>query len=178
MTVQDCIARKLYNMQNSLFDRNVELSGTKVSTIMLDIVTDKYNNTQASIMQHFDIVCMIDFPMGEIPTSMGDTQSNTNSESSNVLHMYDILPITGFFKTSDLKRLNLIIGSVILYKIKNMVGGFQVIPLQIVDTVGKGNTSSAILWQEYTLSPVVDYALTSLPEYLEIVENFKNSDIW
>ncbi len=177
-TIQDCLARKIYAMQNSLMNLNVEYTGTKVSTILLDITEDKYGNNETVIRQYYDVTCVISFPMDEIPTSISSTQNNMEETSTNVLHMYDVLPITAYFKTDDLKQLSLIKGSVILYKIKNMTDDFQVIPLQITDAVSKGNASSGILWQEYTLAPVVDYSLTQSAEYIAIVEEFKNSEVW
>lgn len=176
MTIQDKIGRSLYRMHNKLMDVNVQVTGTEVDTIMMEIVEDRYHNESIEIVQHFDITCVIDFPNDEIPLSMSSTDNNMDSSSSNVLHLYDILPITCFFKSSDLKKLNVIKGSVILYKIKLMDDSFQVIPLQITDTVAKGNPSSAILWQEFTVSPVVNYELTNSEDYQNIVREFKNKN--
>ena len=173
MTFQDKIARSLYRMQNKLFDTHVHITGTQVDTIMLEIVEDRYHNESIDIVQYFDITCVLDFPNDEIPVSLSSTDSNMDSTSSNVLHLYDILPITCFFKNSDLAKLNVIKGSVILYKLKLIDGNFQVIPLQITDTVAKGNPSSAILWQEYTVAPVVNYELTNNSDYIRIVEEFR-----
>lgn len=178
MTIQDKIARSLYRMHNKLMDTHIQVTGTQVDTIMMEIVEDRYHNESIEIVQHFDIVCVIDFPNDEIPLSMSSTDNNIDSSSSNVLHLYDILPISCFFKSSDLAKLNVIKGSIILYKIKLMDGSFQVIPLQITDTVAKGNPSSAILWQEFTVAPVVNYELTNNPDYINIVEEFKTKNIF
>lgn len=173
MTIQDKIARSLYRMHNKLFDTHVQVTGTQVDTIMLEITEDRYHNESIEIVQYFDITCVLDFPNDEIPLSMSSTDNNMDSTSSNVLHLYDILPISCFFKSSDIAKLNVIKGSVILYKIKLLDGSFQVIPLQITDTVAKGNPSSAILWQEFTVAPVVSYELSNNEDYIRIVEEFK-----
>ena len=176
MTIQDRIGRALYRMHNSLMDLHVKVSGTQVDTVLLEITEDRYHNSNMEIKQYFDITVVIDFPNNEIPVSMSSTDNNMQEGSSNVLHLYDILPITCFFKTSDLQRLSVIKGSIILYKIKAIDGSFQVMPLQITDAVAKGNPSSAILWQEFTVAPVTSYELTSNQEYIDIVEDFKKKN--
>jgi hypothetical protein len=57
-----------------------------------------------------------------------------------------------------------------------MDGTFQVIPFQITDTVAKGNPSSAILWQEFTIAPVTNYELMNSDEFARIVEDFKEKN--
>lgn len=178
MTMQDTIGRKLYRMQNKLMDFHVQVTGTQVDTILIEIVEDRYHNESVEIKQSFDITCVISFPNDEIPVSMNSKNDNMSEGNSNVLHLYDILPITCFFKTSDLQKLNVIKGSVILYKIKAIDGSFQVMPLQITDAVAKGNPSSAIIWQEFTVAPVTNYELTNSEEYRNIVEEFKEKNIF
>src|SRR5574344_1523582 len=151
---QDTLARAMLAYQNKLMDFNVEITGTKVTTVLLEIEEDKYHNEGITIKSNSEITCIFNFPNNEIPVSMSSAQDNTASDSTNVLHLYDILPITCFFKTSDLQSLSVIKGSVVLYKIKMIDGNFQVIPFQITDAVAKGNPSSAILWQEFTVAPV------------------------
>lgn len=176
MTIQDRIARATYRMQNKLMDTHVQVTGTQVDTIMMEIIEDRYHNEEITIKQYFEITCVIDFPNNEVPVSLSSTYTNTDANSSNVLHLYDILPITCFFKTSDIQKLDVIKGSIILYKLKLMDGSFQVMPLQITDTVAKGNPSSAIMWQEFTVAPVTNYELTQSQEYASIVEQFKEKN--
>ena len=178
ISVQDKLSRAIYAMQNKLMDTNIQALGTKVSTVFLEIQEDKYGNEEKIIKNNFDIDIVLSFPDDEIPTSLGSTQNNTSSESTNVLHLADLLPIEGFVKTEDLRSAKIIVGSIILYKLKTSDGKFQVIPLQIVDCISKGNPSSGILWTQLFLSWEVDYALNEDEDYKEIVEEFKNKDLW
>lgn len=178
VSVQDKLSRAIFAMQNKLMDTHVQALGTKISTIFLEIIEDKYGNEEKIIHKYFDIDAVFSFPDDEIPTSLGSTQNNTSSESTNVLHMADLLPIEVFVKSEDLVKANIIIGSIILYKIKTSDGKFQVIPLQIVDCISKGNPSSGILWTQLFCSWQVDYALNEDLDYKAIVEEFKNKNIW
>lgn len=173
---QDKLARSFQAFQDRLMDFNVELTGTKCSTILLEVLEDKYRNEQTVISQQYDITCVFNFPEDEIPVNLSSTDNNFDSSSSNTFHLYDIVPITCYLKTEDVARLKVIKGSIILYKIRTMDRAFQVIPFQILDVVAKGNPSSAILWQEFTVAPVTSYEILNNPQYKEIVDEFKLRD--
>lgn len=175
MTSQDKLTRALYKMQLKLYDVKTEVTGTQCDSLLLEINSDKYGNEEVLISQYFELVAVFNFPEDEIPVSLSSTQNNQNPESTNVLHLYDIVPISCFVKSEDLQKLQIIIGSVILYKIKLMDGNFQIIPFQIIDCVAKGN-QSAILWQQLTVAPLLNYELLNNETYKQIVEDFKNKN--
>lgn len=175
---QDSLARKLYRFQNKIQSFNVKIKGTEVSTIMLEIVEDRYHNTQMSIVNRMNVTCVISFPMDEIPVSLSSTQNSMSNESSNVLHLWELLPITCFFRNDEIENLNIRKGNIILYKLKTADGKFQVMELQITDCIAKGNPSSGILYSEYSLAPVTDFALRDNEEYRNIIDEYAKSDVW
>lgn len=170
MTINDRIGRKLKNMQNRLYDTRIKISGVSCNTVLLNISIDKYKNTEIIIDNYYDLECMLDFPNDEIPTSLTNTQDN---QGSSVLHMYDLLPISCFIKHKDVVDKHIKIGSVILYRIMNFDDTYQVIPFQILDVVGKGNPSSAIIWNQFTVAPTVSYQLDNEEYYQQIYEYYQ-----
>lgn len=178
MTVQDSIARKLYDFQNKLQSFNVQLKGTQVSTMIIEMTTDQYGNTESAIQQYFDVDCVFDFPQDEIPVSLSSTQNNMSENSSQVLHLWDLLPISMWVKNNDIKILNFKKGSIVLYPLKMADGNIQVIEFQITDLIAKGNPSSGILYSEYTVAPATDFALRDTEEYKQLVEEFREKCKW
>lgn len=176
-TVQDCIARKLWKFTRKMEDRFVDVSGTQCHCAIVSVEFDKYQNTYQSVELSGFINVMLDFPMDEIPTSSMNSNDSNNTQS-NVLHMYDILPINAYFKSEDIVKYNIRKDSVILFKLRNFDDTFQVIKLQIVDSVSKGNTSSGVYAHNFIVAPITSYQLLNDHEFKSIVEDLKNRDDW
>ena len=174
--IQDRLAKSLYRLQNRLQSFNVQIKGTEVDCVMIRVKEDKYGNSEQTILYTTDLQMVIDFPMNDIPSSLSSNQENV--DGGMVLHAWELLPITAYLKNTTLKELgDGVKGSVILYKIKNIDGQFQVIPLQVLSANQKGNPN-AILVTELQLAPVTDFALSENEDYKNIVEDFKNRNIW
>lgn len=175
--LQDKLAKALYKMQNRLQSFNVQIKGTEVDCLMIRVIEDKYGNTEQNILYTTDLQMVIDFPMDDIPTSLSSNQEN-NDDSNMILHAWELLPITAYLKNTTLAQLGSgIKGAIILYKLKNINGDFQVIPFQVLSANQKGNPN-AILVTELQLAPVTDFAIANTEEYKQILETFKNKNVW
>ena len=176
-TIQDCLARKLWKFTRKLEDTFIRVSGTQCHCAVIDVQYDKYNNTYQSVSLSNYIDILLDFPMDEIPTSSMDT-NNTDESQSNVLHMYDILPINAYFKSEDVVKYNIRRDSVIIFKLKNFDDTFQIIKLQITDAVSKGNASSGVYAHNFVVAPITSYELLNEPDFKAIIEELKTHDEW
>ena len=176
-TVQDCIGRKLWNFQRKMEDTHIRLSGTQCRCAVIAIEIDKYQNTYQSVQLSGFVDVLMDFPNDEIPTSSIDTQSSGEG-NSNVLHLYDVVPITANFKNEDIKKYDIRKDSVILVKLRNFDDSFQIIKLQITDSVSKGNASSGVYFHTFTLAPITSYQLLSDEEFKSIVAELEKDNDW
>ena len=176
-TVQDCLARKLWKFNRKMEDNFINISGTRCRCAIINVEFDKYNNTcQGVDLSGFANVVM-DFPDDDIPTST--MSSNSSSETqSNVLHMYDILPISAYFKNEDIIKYNIRKDSVILLKLRNFDESFQILKLQITDSISKGNVSSGVYHHNFVVAPITSYQLINDDNFVSLVEELKNSDEW
>ena len=176
-TVQDCIARKMWKFTRKMEDNFIRISGTQCHCAIVDVQYDKYNNTCQSVELSGFIDVLMDFPNDEIPTSTQDTNSSADTQS-NVLHMYDILPINAYFKSEDIVKYNIRRDSVIIFKLRNFDDTFQIIKLQITDAVSKGNVSSGVYAHNFIVAPITSYQLLDDPEFNAIIEDLKNKEDW
>jgi hypothetical protein len=169
------VQRAISQMQYKLFDTLVQALGTgSTNTFLIQVEQDKYQNKEYKILGYTPISCIINFPDNEIPVSLMGNDSNL--ESSSVLHLYDLIPITARFKFSD----NVKKGNIILYKVK-MAGTenkYHVLALELVGLIAK-TTRTNIMYHEWNVAPITNSALTSLPIFKTIISEFKNNqDIW
>lgn len=176
-TVQDCIARKLWKFQRKMEDTHIRLSGTQCRCAVVAVEYDKYNNTCQSVGLSGFVDVVIDFPNDEIPTSSVSTQSNSEG-NSNVLHLYDVIPITANFKNEDITKYDIRKDTVILVKLRNFDDTFQIIKLQITDSVSKGNASSGVYFHTFTLAPITSYQLLNDDEFKSIVSDLEKDNDW
>ena len=176
-TIQDCIARKLWRFTRKMEDNFIRVSGTQCHCAVIDVECDKYNNTYQTINLSGYVDIMLEFPMDEIPTSTMDSNNSSNTQS-NVLHMYDILPINAYFKSEDIVKYNIRRDSVIVFKLKNFDDTFQIIKLQITDAVSKGNASSGVYAHNFVVAPITSHQLLNEPEFKSIIEDLKNGEDW
>ena len=105
-TVQDCLARKLWKFNRKMEDNFISISGTRCKCAVIEVEFDKYQNTYQSVNLSGFVNVVMDFPDDDIPTSTMDSNSSSQTQS-NVLHMYDILPISAYFKNEDIKKYNI-----------------------------------------------------------------------
>lgn len=176
-TIQDCIARKMWKFTRRLEDQFIRVSGTQCHCALIDVQYDKYNNTVQSVRLSDYVDALLDFPMDEIPTSSMNS-NNTSNAQSNVLHMYDILPINAYFKSEDVVKYNIRRDSVIIFKLKNFDDTFQIIKLQITDAVSKGNISSGVYAHNFVVAPITSYELLNNTEFKSMIEDLKNREEW
>lgn len=176
-TVQDCIARKMWKFTRKMEDTHIRISGTQCHCAVIDVQYDKYNNTYQSIALSGYIDVLMDFPNDEIPTSTQDSNNSSNVQS-NVLHMYDVLPINAYFKSEDIVKYNIRRDTVIVFKLRNFDDTFQIIKLQITDAVSKGNASSGVYAHNYIVAPITSYELLNDSEFKAIIEDLKNREEW
>lgn len=176
-TIQDCLARKLWKFNRKMEDNFINISGTKCRCAIINVEFDKYNNTcQGVDLSGFANVVM-DFPDDDIPTSTMNSNSSSETQS-NVLHMYDILPISAYFKNEDIIKYNIRKDSIILLKLRNFDESFQILKLQITDSISKGNVSSGVYHHNFVVAPITSYQLLNDNNFVSLVEELINSDEW
>jgi hypothetical protein len=176
-TVQDCLSRRLWKFKRRLEDNFINVSGTRCRCAVINVEFDKYQNTYQNVeLSGFTNVVM-DFPDDDIPTSSMDSNSSSQTQS-NVLHMYDILPISAYFKSEDIVKYNIRKDSVILLKIRNFDDTFQILKLQITDSVSKGDVSSGVYHHNFVVAPITSYQLLNDDNFMSLVEELKDSDEW
>ena len=176
-TVQDCLARKLWKFKRRMEDNFIGISGTRCKSAIIEVEIDKYHNTYQSVKLSGFVDVVMDFPDDDIPTSSMDSNTSSNTQS-NVLHMYDILPISAYFKSEDIVKYNIRKDSVILLKLRNFDDTFQILKLQITDAVSKGNVSSGVYHHNFIVAPITSYQLLNDSEFMSLVEELRNSDEW
>jgi hypothetical protein len=174
-TIQDCIARRLWKFKRKMEDNFVQINGTRCHCGIINVQYDKYNNTYQSFELSGFIDVVLDFPMSEIPTSTMDGNDSSNTQS-NVLHMYDLLPINAYFKSEDIVKYNIRRDCIIIFKLKNFDDTFQIIKLQITDSISKGNVSSGVYVHNFIVAPITSYQLLNEPEFKSIIEKLKNEE--
>ena len=176
-TVQDCLSRRLWKFKRRLEDNFINVSGTRCRCAVINVEFDKYQNTYQNVeLSGFTNVVM-DFPDDDIPTSSMDSNSSSQTQS-NVLHMYDILPISAYFKSEDIVKYNIRKDSVILLKIRKFDDTFQILKLQITDSVSKGDVSSGVYHHNFVVAPITSYQLLNDDNFMSLVEELKDSDEW
>ena len=176
-TVQDCLARKLWKFNRKMEDNFIGISGTRCRCAVIEVEFDKYQNTHQSVNLSGFVNVLMDFPDDDIPTSTMDSNSSSQTQS-NVLHMYDILPISAYFRNEDIKKYNIRKDSVILLKLRNFDDTFQILKFQITDSISKGNVSSGVYHHNFVVAPITSYQLLNDDEFISLVEQLKNSDEW
>ena len=144
---------------------------------IINVIMDKYQNTCQTVdLSGFADVVM-DFPDNDIPTSTMNSNSSYESQS-NVMHMYDLLPISAYFKNEDVKKYNIRKDSVILLKLRNFDDSFQLLKLQITDAISKGDASSGTYHHNFIVAPITSYELLNDVEFKSIVEEAERTDDW
>lgn len=170
--ISEKIQRATFKMQKKIHDNWINIMGNKsTNTFLIDAKKDKYNNKEYVITGYKPISIMVQFPGNEIPLS---TMGNGNNQTSDqVLHLYDILPITAFVKfDTEIKT-----GNLILYKIKLPNDEHQVLVLQFLQPIAQVNRVG-VVYMEWIVAPVTDHALLKNPAFKQIEEQYKNQDNW
>ena len=176
-SIQDCLSRKLWKFKRKMEDTFINISGTRCRCAIINVIMDKYQNTCQTVdLSGFADVVM-DFPDNDIPTSTMNSNSSYESQS-NVMHMYDLLPISAYFKNEDVKKYNIRKDSVILLKLRNFDDSFQLLKLQITDAISKGDASSGTYHHNFIVAPITSYELLNDVEFKSIVEEAERTDDW
>lgn len=173
------ISRAVSYMQKKLNDILVRTQGQRVALLRLQYIQDKYFNVSQTMLAQMVTYAMINFPNEEVPMSFLTQNLNTstsvveNTTSSNLVHAYDLLPITGRFLFADAVQFK----DIILFKLKMPDSSYQVIPLQLNHAIARA-TITDIIVQEWELAPPTDSTILTNATYKSIVNYFKTTDLW
>lgn len=176
-SVQDCLSRKLWKFKRKMEDNFINISGTRCKCAIIDVVMDKYQNTCQSVSLSGFADVVMDFPDNDIPTSTMNSNSSYETQS-NVIHMYDLLPISAYFKNEDIKKYNIRKDSVILLKLRMFDDSFQMLKLQVVDAVSKGDASSGTYHHNFVVAPITSYELLNDVEFKSLIEEAERMNGW
>jgi len=171
LTPNEKIQRSFYALQKKMNDVNIKTLGATANTFLIDLIKDKYGNKGYTVKDYKPFAVYVQFPGEEIPTpNMG---TNNNQTSNNVLHLYDILPIIARVPFDFPVK----IGNVFLYKIKQPDNSYFTMILEFVSVISKA-TRVGVTVQEWVVAPITDHALYNLPEFKQILDEYKAKDLW
>lgn len=176
-SIQDCLARRIWNFKRKMEDNLIFVSGTRCRCAVIDVIFDKYQNTNQSVRLSGFVDVVMDFPDNDIPTSTMNSNSSFESQS-NVIHMYDLLPISAYFKNEDIKKYNIRKDSVILLKLRNFDDSYQILMLQITDAISKGSASSGVYHHNFIVAPITSHQLLDDVDFNNLLEELKDSNEW
>lgn len=172
LSISEKIQRSIFSLQRRLHDNLIEITGTKsTSTFLIKMNQDKYQNKEYIIESYNPISVRIEFPGNEIP--VGTMCTNKSSDNNNILHLYDILPITCFTKFED----DVTVGNMILYKVKTANNKHQTLVLQFMSPIAQINRV-AVVYQEWVVVPVTDHAVLKNPALKQIINKYEIEDNW
>lgn len=176
-SIQDCLSRRLWKFKRKMEDNFINVSGTHCKCAIIDVIMDKYQNTCQSVNLSGFCDVVMDFPDDDIPTSTMNSNTSYNTQS-NVIHMYDLLPISAYFKNEDIKKYNIRLDSVILLKLRNFDDSFQILKLQIVDAISKGDVSSGVYHHNFIVAPITSSELLNDNQFKALVEEAESLSGW
>jgi len=167
MSVQEQLQLKSRKMMKDLYNyKYIKVLGSNSSQrTLLHIIEDKFRNSHSGIDVNKQFWCRIEFPGKEIPV----LPSTDDNQDSTTLMLYDILPIEMYCLTSEIVNK----GDVVLYKYLLKDEIYQVLPLQVVNQVIKGNLVGDQI-NQYIIAPLTDYSLMQNTDFNNILENYKN----
>ena len=168
-SVQDCLSRKLWKFKRKMEDNFINISGTRCKCAIINVVMDKYQNTCQSVSLSGFADVVMDFPDNDIPTSTMITGYDI---------IYDLLPISAYFKNEDIKKYNIRKDSVILLKLRMFDDSFQMLKLQVVDAVSKGDASSGTYHHNFVVAPITSYELLNDVEFKSLIEEAEHMNGW
>ena len=174
MSFQGKLAKKTSPFIRKVSDFHIEQLGTEIELTRVTIVEDKYHDKEFTISSSGKVTGIINYPDSEMPILFNSTD---NTNNSTTIHMYDLLPIEGFFKFEN----NLNKGDILLQKIKvNPTGditvssNFRIMMLQVVDVIGKA--SLEVTYLKYHLAPITLSISTGLPALQPIIDAMLEAD--
>lgn len=169
MGFQQKLLRSVAKYQRKIQDKIIDHIGTEQKLVRVSLVEDKYGDEDLTVTTNEIITGSINYPDNEIPLAW---EMNNSEASANNLHIYDLLPIEGFFKfETELDR-----GDILLQKVRVGVRGdstdstnFRLIALQVVDLITKMTVE--VVYKKYQLAP---YTLSILehPELQTIIDEY------
>lgn len=165
MGIQDVIGKRLFNAKRKFYDIEISQIGVEQKVIALTVEEDKYGDRDLTVTKEENITAILKFPDNEVPLE-NYTDSNTSGVS---LHLYDLLPIIGYFKFED----NIKKEDIILFKVRLSDSQYKIIGLQIVDMIAR--IGLGLTWLQYELAPPT-LSLTKETEINTIIEQYYNSD--
>ena len=174
MSFQSKLAKKVAPYQRKITDFHIEQLGSEVELTRVSIIENKYHDKEFSITSSGSVAGIINYPDSELPILFN---SSDNTDNSTSIHMYNLLPIEGFFKFEN----NLNKGDILLQKIKvNPTGdvavssNFRIMMLQVVDVIGKA--SLEVTYLKYHLAPITLSIDNGLPALQPIIDSLLNAD--
>lgn len=171
MGFQTKLAKKTEAYQRKISDTLINHIGNEVELVKIRITEDKYKDRTYELISDSTITAYINYPNNEIPISFG--VDNTNP--SQTLHLYDLLPIEMYAKFED----DVLFGDILFQKIKvnpngdpNSSDSYRLLALQVVDVSVRASVS--VVWRKYELAPYTLDIVSDLPELQTIIDNYLN----
>lgn len=111
MSYQSKIAAATSKLKRKLRDHSVSIAGDDVRVIRLKITENQYGDETITIVDHDDIVIVLDIPEG-IPLDRLRVNLSEPVTTTESIFLFDILPIIGYAQFED----NVEKGDVLVFK--------------------------------------------------------------
>lgn len=161
MSIQDKISANTYEWKQKIFDTHIEYLGNEVKALNFDITEiNHYGDTELTISTDNQITAIIDFPNNEVPITF-----DTGNQSEEHFHLYDVLPIEGYFKFED----NIKVKDIIVLKIQISPSNTQLVSLQVLEPIVRA--MKYVTWQKFRLAPYT-FNIDKYPEIQTIFDNY------
>jgi hypothetical protein len=163
VSLQDILEQRTHEWKQKNFDIHIDMVGNEVNAIALtEQEINHYGDVEITLGTNDIITAYIDFPDNEIPITF-ETANQTESH----FHLYDVLPIEGYFKFVDSVK----VGQIIIFKV-NLPNSDntnkQLIALQILKP--RVRAMKYVTWRKFTLAPYT-LPIEKYPELKTILDD-------
>jgi hypothetical protein len=130
-SIQSYLEESNIAIKRVLFDNQIEMMGKMTKALRLKIDEDRYGDGEIKIISKSIIECMIIYP-GNVPLLRNRADATSDTNASQNIMLFDILPIDLYAKWGDnIERFDFIID-----KTKDENGNYTKFILQVSDLVG------------------------------------------
>ncbi len=165
MSFQNKIQRDMASLQRIYFDISLEHLGDEENFLSISLEEDRFNNREYTIQEIGKKTGYIDFPEKNVPLT---NKNGSNSATDSGFHLYELLPIEGYFRFEDQVKLQDIL--IKPYEIREGVT-YKALILQLVDNISRF-TAAGVVWEKWSLAPptfntnIYEEIFTHIDEYL------------
>jgi len=165
--LQDLLQKSHSKLKRVLFDNNIKVMGEEVNCLRITLTYDPdFPDDKVMQIDKAEVItAVISFPGDILPMYdiNGDYTNNNTNNNQNVFYLYNVLPITAYFKFADEIKL----GDIIVYKRYNELGNASPIVFQVTRLNGEFRRYEN--WREYIIAL---HHLDLIPEVKILINDY------